>query len=109
MKKNQAVYSTKIQKQSSSKHCHCKKLNNIFIDIGLNLLKAIHDSSKPFRHSSLNSLLLKPTIEYEIHKVLFQINKGKTLDLLGIPVKNFKVNVSILSNPVSFIINRSFE
>ena len=86
-----------------------------FINIGPNLLKTILDSSKPFKNflknSSLNSFLLKATSEfmYFIHKLISQLNKGKALGPLSIPVTILKDNVNILSTPLSFIINRSFE
>ena len=56
MERNSAAYYTKIQKQSSSKHCQSKKdimnpteianaSNNVLINIGPNLSKTILDSS----------------------------------------------------------------
>ena len=60
------------------------------------------------RNSSLNSFLLKATSENEVHKLISQ-NKGKALGPLSIPVTILKDNVNILSTPLSFIINRSFE
>ena len=87
--------------------------NNFFINIGPNLSKTILDSSKPFKNflknSSLNSFLLKATSEDEVHKLISQLNKGKALGPLSIPVTILKDNVNILSTPLSFIINRSFE
>ena len=84
-----------------------------FINIGPNLSKTILDSSKPFKNflknSSLNSFLLKATSEDEVHKLICQLNKGKALGPLSIPVTILKDNVNILSTPLSFIINRSFE
>ena len=75
--------------------------------------KTILDSSKPFKNflknSSLNSFLLKATSEDEVHKLICQLNKGKALGPLSIPVTILKDNVNILSTPLSFIINRSFE
>ena len=76
--------------------------------------KTILDSSKPFKNflknSSLNSFLLKATTSKdEVHKLVSQLNKGKALGPLSIPVTIRKENVSILSTPLSFIINRSFE
>ena len=75
--------------------------------------KTILDSSKPFKkflkNSSLNSFLLKATSEDEVHTVISQLNKGKTLGPLSIPVTILKYNVKILSTPLSAIINRSFE
>ena len=87
--------------------------NNLFINIGPNLSKTILDSSKPFKNflknSSLNSFLLKATSEDEVYKLISQLNKGKALGPLSIPVTILKDNVNILSTPLSFIINRSFE
>ena len=87
--------------------------NNFFINIGPNLSKTILDSSKPFKNflknNSLNSFLLKATSEDEVHKLICQLNKGKALGPLSIPVTILKDNVNILSTPLSFIINRSFE
>ena len=60
------------------------------------------------RNSSLNSFLLKATSENEVHKLISQ-NKGKALGPLSIPVTILKDNVNILSTPLSFIINWSFE
>ena len=75
--------------------------------------KTILDSSKPFKkflkNSSLNSFLLKATSEDEVHTLISQLNKGKTLGPLSIPVTILKYNVKILSTPLSAIINRSFE
>ena len=75
--------------------------------------KTIPDSSKPFRHflknNSIISFLIKPTSEDEVHKLISQLNKGKALVPLSIPVTILKDNVNILSNPLSFITNRSFE
>ena len=75
--------------------------------------KTILDSSKPFKNflknSSLNSFLLKATSEDEVHKLISQLNKGKALGPLSIPVTILKDNVNILSTPLSFIINQSFE
>ena len=59
--------------------------------------------------STLNSLLLKPTSEDEEHKLISQLNIGKTLGALSIPVTILKDNVSISSHLQSFIINGSFE
>ena len=87
--------------------------NNFFINIGPNLSKTILDSSKPFKNflknSSLNSFLLKATSEDEVHKLICQLNKGKALGPLSIPVTILKDNVNILSTPLSFIINQLFE
>ena len=88
-------------------------LNNFFINTGPNLSKTILDSNEPFKNflknSSLNSFLLKATSEDEVHKLICQLNKGKALGPLSIPVTILKDNVNILSTPLSFIINRSFE
>ena len=74
--------------------------------------KIILDSSKPFKNflknSSLNSFLLKATSEDEVHKLISQLNKGKALGPLSIPVTILKDNVNTLSTPLSFIINQSF-
>ena len=87
--------------------------NNFFINIGPNLSKTILESSKPFKNflknSSLNSFLVKPTSEDEVNKLISQLNKGKALDPLSIPITILKDNVNILSTLLSFIINRSFE
>ena len=87
--------------------------NNFFINIGPNLSKTILDSSKPFKNflkdSSLNSFLLKATSEDEVHKLISQLSKEEALGPLSIPVVILKDNVNILSTPLSFIINRSFE
>ena len=87
-------------------------LSTIFlIIIGPNLSKTTLDSSKPFKNfknSSLNSFLLKVTSEDEVHKLISQLNKGKALGSLSIPVTILKDNVNILSTPLSFIINWSF-
>ena len=88
-------------------------LSTIFlINIGPNLSKTTLDSSKPFKNfknSSLNSFLLKVTSEDEVHKLISQLNKGKALGSLSIPVTILKDNVNILSTPLSFIINQLFE
>ena len=60
------------------------------------------------KNSSLHSFLLKATGENEVHKLISQ-NKGKALGPLSIRVKILKANVNILSTPLRFIINRSFE
>ena len=87
--------------------------NNFFINTGPNLSKTILDSSKPFKNflknSSLNSFLLKATSEDEVHKLISQLSKEEALGPLSIPVVILKDNVNILSTPLSFIINRSFE
>ena len=57
----------------------------------------------------MNSFLLKPTSEDEEHKLISQLNIGKTLGALSIPVTILKVNVNISSHLQSFIINGSFE
>ena len=86
---------------------------NFFINIGPSLSKTILDSSKPFKNflknSSLNSFLLKATSEDGVHKLISQLNRGKALGPLSISVTTLKGNVNILSSPLSFIINRSFE
>ena len=87
--------------------------NNFFINIGPNLSKTILDSNKPFKNflknCSLDSFLLKGTSEDEVHQLISQLNKGNILCPLSIPVTILKGNVNILSTPLSFIINRSFE
>ena len=64
--------------------------NNFFINIGPNLSKTILNSNKPFKaflkNSSLNSFLFKATSEDEVHKLVSQLNKGKALGPLSIPV-----------------------
>ena len=57
----------------------------------------------------MNSLLLKPTNKDEVRKLVSQLNKGKTLGPLSIPVTILKDNVNILSNPPTSIINQSFD
>ena len=47
--------------------------------------------------------------EDEVHKLIPQLNKRKALGPLSIPVTILKDNVSILSNPLSFIIKRLFK
>ena len=83
------------------------------MNIGPNFSKTILNSSKSFKNflknSSLNSFLLKATSEDEVHKLISQLNKGKALGPLSIPVTILKDNVNILSTPLSFIINRSFD
>ena len=49
------------------------------------------------------------TLNDEVHKLISPWNKGKALGPLSIPVTIIKGNVNILSNPLSFIINHSFE
>ena len=61
------------------------------------------------KSSSLNSFLLKATCEDEVNKLISQLNKGKALGLLIIPVTILKDNVNILSTPLSFIIDQLFE
>ena len=53
--------------------------------------------------------MLKATSEDEVHKLVFQLNRGKALGPLSISVTILKDKVNILSTPLSFIINRSFE
>ena len=83
------------------------------MNIGPNLSKTILDSSKPFKsffkNSSLNSFLLKATSEDEVHKLIPQLNKGKALGSLIIPVTILKGSINTLSTLLSFIINWSFE
>ena len=83
------------------------------MSVGPNLSKTSLDSSKPcknfLKNSSLNSFLLKATNEDEVHKLISQLNKGKALGPLSIPVAILKDNANILSTLLSFIINRSFE
>ena len=56
--------------------------------------KTIPDSSKPFKNflknSLLNPFLLKTTREDEVHKLISQLNKGKALGSLSIPVTILK-------------------
>ena len=47
--------------------------------------------------------------EDEVHKLISQLNKRKALGPLSTPVTILKDNVSILSNPLSFIIKRLFK
>ena len=67
-----------------------KSFNNFFIDIGPYLSKTIFNSNKAFKNflksSSLNSFLLKPTRQDELHKFISQLYKGKALGPLSIPV-----------------------
>ena len=83
------------------------------MNIGPNFSKTILNSSKSFKNflknSSLNSFLLKATSEDEVHKLISQLNKGKALGPLSIPVTILKDNVNILSTSLRFIINRPFE
>ena len=53
--------------------------------------------------------MLKATCEDEVNKLISQLNKGKALGLLIIPVTILKDNVNILSTPLSFIIDQLFE
>ena len=53
--------------------------------------------------------MLKATSEDRVHKLVFQLNRGKALGPLSISVTILKDNVNILSTPLSFIINWSFE
>ena len=125
MERNSTAYCNKIQKQSSFKLFKVKgkdipnpigiatAFDNYFIETGPNLSKTIPRSSKPFRNllknSSLNSFLLRPTSEDKVHQLISQLNKGKALDPVSIPVKVLKGKVNISSNPLNFIMNRSFE
>ena len=75
---------------------------NFLTDISPNPSKTIPNSSKQFKiffkNSSLNSFLLKPTSEDEVHKPISQLNKGKVLGPscpLSIPVIILKDNVNI--------------
>ena len=80
-----------------------------FLEIGPNLSKTIPHSIKPVKSSlkciAFNTILLNPSREDEIHKLVSQVNKRKALGPLPISVTILKGNVNILSNPLNFIIN----
>ena len=60
------------------------------------------------KNPSLNSFVLKPSIQYEIRKLISQLHNEKALGLTSIPVTIFKHNAGILSRPLSLITNQSF-
>ena len=88
--------------------------NNFFINIGPTIANKIHKSSKKFndylKHLSMtNSLYFKPTTEDEVIKIIKNLNNGKSLGPNSIPIRILKYNDTILSKPLSKIINLSLK
>ena len=87
--------------------------NNYFIDIGPSLSKNIpscnFDFSSYLANQQLNSCLIQPTNVTEINKIIGSMNSNKASGPNSFPTNLLKENVSILSMPISKLINLSYK
>ena len=88
--------------------------NDFFINIGPNIARKIPKSNKHFssylNHLNVNhSIYLKPTDTSEIIKIINNLDNSKSLGPNSIPINILKFNVHVIADPLSKLINKSFE
>ena len=87
--------------------------NDFFVNIGPTLSNKIGKTDISYTsfltNRCLNSLYLKPTDKNEIMKLIAKLNQSKALGPNSIPVNILKDNSDIFSEPLSKLINLSFQ
>ena len=68
----------------------------------INTCQRIHVISK-------NSFFINPVQEYEIEKLINNLNQNENLGPCGIPVKILKNHVDVLKQPLTYLINLYFR
>ena len=88
--------------------------NDFFVNVGPDIANKIPPSKNSFltylNHLNVNdSIYLYPTDPTEIVKIINSLNKNKALGPVSIPITILKYNVHILADPISKLINNSFD
>ena len=87
--------------------------NDYFASIGKSLDQKIPNSKKPFSDYLCKpkscSMFLRPTLDTEISDLIKNLNSNKTCGPNSFLTHLLKVGKHLLSTPLSFIINKSFE
>ena len=61
------------------------------------------------RKSFVNSFFFNPVQESEIEKLINNLNQNKSLGPCSIPVKILQKHVDVLKQPLTYLINLSFQ
>lgn len=93
------------------------KFNSHFSNIASNLNKIPRPRSNTTAQQiliestpkSLNSLILHPTANVEVHRILSQMKNKTSTDIDTIPCKIVKLSSKYISVPLAYLVNKSFE
>ena len=112
-KKNTTINSLKYKGKKLTENMDiANSLNEFFVNIGNSVEEKIPNSSKNYKeyigNSVVNSFLPNPVLEDEIKNIITKLNKSKAAGPNSIPTNILKMNASILSRPISLLINISF-
>ena len=97
----------------TNKNCIAEIFNDLFVNVGSNLQSKIPKGKRPFktnlRKSVVNSFFINPVQESVIKKLIYNPNQNKSLSPCSIPVKILQNHVDILKQPLTYLINLSFQ
>ena len=89
------------------------KFNIYFNKLASNLVSKMNVSSKSHKHyletCVLDSFFLNPTTEREIQTLINQLDSNKSPGIYNFPVKLIKLANTYIANPLTLIINDSFQ
>ena len=96
-----------------NKNCIAEVFNNCFVHVGSNLASKKPKGKRPFktylRKSVVNSFFINLVQESEIEKLKNYLNQNKNLGPCSIPVKILQKHVDVLKQPLTYLINLSFQ
>ena len=97
----------------TNKSCIAEIFDDFFVNVGSSLASRIPKGKRPFktylRKSVVNSFFINPVHESEIEKLTNNLNKNKSLGPCSIPVKILQNHIDVLKQPLTYIINLSFQ
>ena len=82
----------------------------IFLNVSSNLASKIPEGKRPFKtylRKNVNSFFINPVQESEIEKLINNLNKNKSP--CSIPTKILQNHVHVLKQPLTCLINLSFQ
>ena len=95
-----------------NKNCIAEIFNDFFVNVGSNLSSKITKGKrlfKTFKKECCNSFFINPVQESEIEKLINNLNQNKSLGPCSIPVKILQKHVDVLKQPLTYLINLSFQ
>jgi hypothetical protein len=114
--KNKSTIIDHITTKNGSIHNKTKiadEFNNFFVSVGKNLASVIPDSGMEFkgflRDSLSQSIFLLPPTDNEVYNVIQSLNKSNSTGPDAISSKILQLSASIIAQPLTFIISKSFE
>ena len=107
------IYSDSKNKIVTDKKVIANTLNNFFVNVGPSMASKIvidRDNGIDNTNRSLkDSIFLKPTSNTEVSEIILNLNPNKSAGVDNITVKVLKTIVAYISDPLTYIINKSIE